>query len=93
VSLYIDLLAHCRYGLLQPVIRKHLEALVKQHGAIGMTRIASVYLVRVCASEISLPGHAWRLSNLFDQRMRFAAQDDASLHCQHQRPRHALPDC
>ena len=61
VSSYRELLEHCqrvycssRDALLQPSIRKHVEKLKEEHGLVGMTRLASVFLMRVCTVETNL---------------------------------------
>jgi len=61
ISQYRELLEHCqrvycssRDALLQPSIRKHVEKLKEEHGLVGMTRLASVFLMRVCTVETNL---------------------------------------
>lgn len=58
---YRELLEQCqvaycssRESLLQPSIRQHMERLKEDHGLVGMTRLASVFLMRVCTSETYL---------------------------------------
>jgi conserved oligomeric Golgi complex subunit 3 len=58
---YYDLLLLCRTtycfsreGLMKTTIRAHMDSLRDQHGLIGMTRIASVFLIRLCAIETQL---------------------------------------
>lgn len=58
---YIDLLQSCRQTycaqrelLLAPTIRSHMDKLKQQHGPVGMTRLASVFLIRFCTVETSL---------------------------------------
>ena len=49
-AIYCD----CRLALLRPVVGKHIEGLFKQHGLVGMTRVSSVFLARLCRNETSL---------------------------------------
>lgn len=58
---YRELLQQCqivycssRESLLQPSIRKHMLLLKEDHGLVGMTRLASVFLMKVCSSETNL---------------------------------------
>ena len=58
---YTELLQLCRstycnerQKLLQPTVRLHMDALQAQHGLVGMTRLASVFLIRLCTVETSL---------------------------------------
>lgn len=44
----------CRETLLKLSIRAHMDKLKDQHGLIGMTRLASVFLIRICTVETSL---------------------------------------
>lgn len=43
-----------RLGLLNMSIRSHLDFLKDKHGLIGMARLASVFLMRLCTAETSL---------------------------------------
>lgn len=43
-----------RESLLKLSVRNHLEHLKEKHGLIGMTRLASVFLMRLCTAETSL---------------------------------------
>lgn len=43
-----------RLGLLNMSIRNHLDFLKDKHGLIGMARLASVFLMRLCTAETSL---------------------------------------
>ena len=47
-------LASCRLSLLHKVVQQHMDDLLKEHGPVGMTRLASVFLRRLCASETAL---------------------------------------
>ncbi|KAG7356051.1 Sec34-like family protein [Nitzschia inconspicua] len=58
---YHELLQQCRYtycncrkSLLEATIRAHMEKLKDQHGLVGMTRLASVFLIRLCTVETAL---------------------------------------
>lgn len=58
---YHELLLLCRNtycvsreSLLRLTVRAHMDNLKDQHGAVGMTRLASVFLVRLCTVETSL---------------------------------------
>lgn len=58
---YHDLLQLCRTtycssreALLKLTIRAHMDSLKDQHGLVGMTRIASVFLIRLCSVETQL---------------------------------------
>jgi hypothetical protein len=58
---YSELLAHCRTtyctsreSLLRMTVRSHMDKLKDQHGPVGMTRLASVFLIRLCTVETSL---------------------------------------
>lgn len=58
---YHDLLQLCRStycssreNLLKSTIRAHMDSLKDQHGLVGMTRIASVFLIRICTIETQL---------------------------------------
>ena len=58
---YHDLLQLCRTtycsareGLLKLTVRAHMDSLKDQHGLVGMTRIASVFLIRLCTVESQL---------------------------------------
>ena len=44
----------CREQLLRETVRAHLENLNQQHGPVGMTRLASVFLTRLCTVETNL---------------------------------------
>lgn len=44
----------CRENLLKATVRAHLDKLRNQHGLVGMTRLASVFLIRLCTVETSL---------------------------------------
>lgn len=43
-----------RESLLKTTIRAHMDKLKDQHGLVGMTRLASVFLIRLCTVETSL---------------------------------------
>jgi len=45
---------HSRDSLLQNTLKSHLDKLRKQHELVGMTRLASVFLIRICTLETSL---------------------------------------
>lgn len=58
---YAELLHLCRTtycnsreNLLKITIRTHMDKLREQHGLVGMTRLASVFLIRLCTVETSL---------------------------------------
>lgn len=58
---YLELLQHCRgtyctqrEALLRLTVRSHMDHLRDQHGPVGMTRLASVFLIRLCTVETSL---------------------------------------
>ena len=58
---YQDLLTMCRNAycgsresLLRLTVRSHLDKLRERHGLVGMTRLASVFLIRLCTIETSL---------------------------------------
>ena len=58
---YHELLQLCRNTyctsrdtLLKATIGSHLDKLKDQHGLVGMTRLASVFLIRICTVETSL---------------------------------------
>lgn len=58
---YHDLLQLCRNtystsreSLLKATIRAHMDKLKDQHGLVGMTRLASVFLIRLCTVETAL---------------------------------------
>jgi hypothetical protein len=58
---YHDLLILCRNtycsnreSLLRLTVRAHMDKLKEQHGPVGMTRLASVFLIRLCTVETSL---------------------------------------
>lgn len=44
----------CREMLLRETVRAHLDNLHQQHGPVGMTRLASVFLTRLCTVETNL---------------------------------------
>ena len=44
----------CREQLLRETVRAHLDNLHEQHGPVGMTRLASVFLTRLCTVETNL---------------------------------------
>ena len=44
----------CRTGLLHLSVRNHLDFLKDKHGLIGMTRLASVFLMRLCTAETAM---------------------------------------
>jgi hypothetical protein len=48
--------AYCqsREQLLRETVRAHLDKLHQQHGPVGMTRLASVFLTRLCTIETNL---------------------------------------
>lgn len=43
-----------RESLLKMTIRAHMDKLKDQHGLVGMTRLASVFLIRLCTVETAL---------------------------------------
>lgn len=45
---------NCRETLLRPTVRSHMEQLYQLHGPTGMTRLASVFLIRLCTIETAL---------------------------------------
>jgi hypothetical protein len=58
---YVELLQHCRQtycksreSLLLTTVRSHMDKLKDLHGPVGMTRLASVFLIRLCTIETSL---------------------------------------
>jgi len=58
---YPELMQKCRQtfcaqreSLLLPTVRSHMEKLTAQHGSVGMTRLASVFLIRFCSVETAL---------------------------------------
>jgi conserved oligomeric Golgi complex subunit 3 len=58
---YQELLQQCRHAyctsrdlLLRTTVRSHMDKLKDQHGPVGMTRLASVFLTRLCTIETSL---------------------------------------
>jgi hypothetical protein len=58
---YHELLRLCRTTycssretLLKSTIRAHMDKLKDQHGLVGMTRLASVFLLRICTVETAL---------------------------------------
>ena len=58
---YHELLQLCRNtyctsreSLLQATVRAHMDKLRDQHGLVGMTRLASVFMIRLCTVETSL---------------------------------------
>jgi conserved oligomeric Golgi complex subunit 3 len=58
---YHELLQLCRQtycnsrrSLLEATIRAHMDKLKDQHGLVGMTRLASVFLIRLCTVETAL---------------------------------------
>ena len=58
---YQDLLGLCRNAycgsreaLLRLTVRSHMDKLRAKHGLIGMTRLASVFLIRLCTVETAL---------------------------------------
>jgi conserved oligomeric Golgi complex subunit 3 len=58
---YYELLQLCRNtyctsreSLLKATIRTHMDKLRDQHGLVGMTRLASVFLIRLCTVETAL---------------------------------------
>ena len=58
---YHELLQLCRNtyctsreSLLKATIRTHIDKLKDQHGLVGMTRLASVFLIRLCTVETAL---------------------------------------
>jgi len=58
---YDDLLTLCRNTycgaretLLTTTVRRHMDILKERHGLVGMTRLASVFLIRLCTVETAL---------------------------------------
>jgi hypothetical protein len=58
---YYELLQLCRNtyctsrkSLLRLTVRSHMDKLNDQHGPVGMTRLASVFLIRLCTVETAL---------------------------------------
>ena len=58
---YHELLQLCRNtycssreSLLKATVRAHMDKLRDQHGLVGMTRLASVFMIRLCTVETSL---------------------------------------
>ncbi len=45
---------NCRESLLKSTVRAHMDKLKDQHGLVGMTRLASVFLIRLCTVETAL---------------------------------------
>ena len=44
----------CRESLLRSTVEAHIESLRIEHGIVGMTRLASAFLERLCNNEVSL---------------------------------------
>ncbi|EJK47862.1 hypothetical protein THAOC_33391, partial [Thalassiosira oceanica] len=60
-SSYEDLMSLCRgaycsarEALLTSTVRMHMDTLRERHGLVGMTRLASVFLIRLCNVETAL---------------------------------------
>jgi hypothetical protein len=60
-EVYVELMHTCRNTycaqrelLLLQTVRAHMDKLKEQHGPVGMTRLASVFLIRFCTVETSL---------------------------------------
>ena len=60
-SSYEDLLTLCRNtycgareALLTSTVRTHMDVLRERHGLVGMTRLASVFLIRLCTVETAM---------------------------------------
>ena len=60
-SSYEDLMSLCRgsycaarEALLTSTVRTHMDTLRERHGLVGMTRLASVFLIRLCNVETAL---------------------------------------
>ena len=58
---YQELLQQCRHAycssresLLRATVQTHMDKLKDQHGPVGMTRLASVFLIRLCTVETAL---------------------------------------
>ena len=58
---YEDLLTLCRNtycgareSLLTSTVRSHMDILKERHGLVGMTRLASLFLIRLCTIETAL---------------------------------------
>lgn len=58
---YQELLQQCRHAycssresLLRTTVQTHMDKLKDQHGPVGMTRLASVFLIRLCTVETAL---------------------------------------
>ena len=61
LTAYYELIQKCRAtycssreSLLRPTLRAHMEQLHKLHGPTGMTRLASVFWIRLCTVETNL---------------------------------------
>ena len=44
----------CRESLLRTTVRTHMDQLKDKHGPVGMTRLASVFLIRLCTIETAM---------------------------------------
>jgi hypothetical protein len=44
----------CRESLLRTTVRTHMDQLKEKHGPVGMTRLASVFLIRLCTVETDM---------------------------------------
>jgi conserved oligomeric Golgi complex subunit 3 len=61
-----------RQSLLLTTVRAHMDKLKEQHGPVGMTRLASVFLIRLCTVETSL------YLDFFGEKKVVATEDKAT---------------
>jgi hypothetical protein len=61
-----------RESLLKATVRAHMDKLKEQHGLVGMTRLASVFLIRFCTVETAL------YLDFFGDKKQVQPQQDSS---------------
>jgi conserved oligomeric Golgi complex subunit 3 len=54
LQLCLQTYCSCRESLLRTTIRSQMDKLKDKHGPVGMTRLASVFLIRLCTVETAL---------------------------------------
>jgi hypothetical protein len=84
---YHDLLLLCRNtycsnreSLLRLTVQTHMDKLKEHHGPVGMTRLASVFLIRLCTVETSLYLDFFGEKKEGEQQETKPMSDDATYH-------------
>eukprot|EP00535_Pseudo-nitzschia_heimii_P007991 CAMPEP_0197178156 /NCGR_PEP_ID=MMETSP1423-20130617/3523_1 /TAXON_ID=476441 /ORGANISM="Pseudo-nitzschia heimii, Strain UNC1101" /LENGTH=851 /DNA_ID=CAMNT_0042627841 /DNA_START=89 /DNA_END=2644 /DNA_ORIENTATION=+ len=77
---------NCRHSLLKSTIQAHMEKLKDQHGLVGMTRLASVFLIRLCTVETALYLDFFADKKVIDEGRRITEESKDSNEINEKKP-------